>query len=76
MVSGGLAIHKPALAEKVVDRMGAGDAFLAATAPLAWAGAPAEVIALVGNIAGAIKVSKVGNQPITRQEVEAWLNKS
>ena len=62
-----------ALTDKVVDRMGAGDAFLSATAPLAWAGAPPEIIALVGNVAGAIKVGKLGNQPITRAEVDAKL---
>ena len=66
----------PVLSDSVVDRMGAGDAFLAATAPLAWAGAPPEIIALVGNIAGAIKVGKLGNQPIMRSEVDAWLHKT
>lgn len=65
-----------AVADKVVDRMGAGDAFLAATAPLAWIGAPIDVIGTVGNIAGAIKVGKIGNQPVTRKEVEAWLKKA
>ena len=75
VINGEKAIHAPAVADKVVDRMGAGDAFLAVTAPLVWAGAPADVIALVGNIAGAIKVGKVGNQPVTRQEVETWLQK-
>lgn len=73
VLNGGELIRAPAVAEKVVDRMGAGDAFLAATTPLAWSGAPAHVIAEVGNIAGAIKVGKVGNQAITLDEVRAWL---
>lgn len=73
VLNGGDAVRSPAVAKHVVDRMGAGDAFLAATATLAWVGAPAEVIAIVGNIAGAIKVGKVGNQPVTRAEVDRWL---
>ena len=73
VLNGGEVVRAPAVAEHVKDRMGAGDAFLALTTPLAWAGAPAEVIATIGNIAGAIKIGKVGNQPVTRAEVEAWL---
>ena len=64
----------PALAVNVVDRMGAGDAFLAATAPLARLGAPREVIALVGNVAGAIHVGVVGNaKPLDGKEVRQWV---
>lgn len=73
VVNGEKAIRAPAVANRIIDRMGAGDAFLAVTTPLVWAGAPADVVALIGNIAGAIKVGKVGNQPVTRQEVDAWL---
>lgn len=64
----------PAVADKVLDRMGAGDAFLAATAPLAFVGAPAEVIGLAGNIAGALKVREVGNSySLTRKDMERWV---
>lgn len=66
-------VQCPAMADKVVDRMGAGDAFLGATAGLAWAGAPAPVVALVGNVAAAVKIRMVGNEPIKRSEVERWL---
>jgi sugar/nucleoside kinase (ribokinase family) len=52
----------PAIAGQVVDRMGAGDAFLAATAPCVLAGAPVEVAALIGNAAGAQAVATVGNR--------------
>jgi rfaE bifunctional protein nucleotidyltransferase chain/domain len=52
----------PALAGKVVDRVGAGDAFLAIAAPLVCAGAPLEVAAFVGNVAGAQAVATVGHR--------------
>ena len=64
----------PALATKVVDRMGAGDAFLAWTAPLAFLGAPIDIIAFVGNVAGGIQVGIVGNEePVDRQMVNQWV---
>ena len=59
----------PALATKVVDRMGAGDAFLAWTAPLVYLGAPKEVIGLVGSVASAIKVEHIGNESVTKEQV-------
>ena len=73
VINGGAVVWSPAVADKVIDRMGAGDAFLAVTAPLVWAGAPADVVALVGNVAGGIKVGKLGNQPVTRAEIDARL---
>ncbi len=51
----------PALTKRVVDTIGAGDAFFAYAAPLAAMGAPIREIALVGNIAGALKVDIVGH---------------
>jgi bifunctional ADP-heptose synthase (sugar kinase/adenylyltransferase) len=52
----------PALAGKVVDRVGAGDAFLAIAAPLIAAGAPMDLAAFVGNVAGAEAVATVGHR--------------
>ena len=46
--------------------MGAGDAFLAITSPLAKAGMSAEALGFVGNAVGALAVMIVGN----RQAVE------
>ena len=63
----------PPLTDKIIDRMGAGDAFLAYTAPLAKLGAPAEIIALVGSVAAAIKVGMIGNQVIEVATVRQWL---
>ncbi len=52
----------PAFTKTVVDTVGAGDAFLAVTAPLAAAGGAMADIAFVGNAVGAIKVGTVGHR--------------
>ena len=59
----GAAPHQvPALADKVVDTVGAGDAFLAITAPLVAAGGDMRQVGFLGNIAGALKVGIVGHR--------------
>lgn len=62
----------PALATKIVDRLGSGDAFFAATSPLARVGAPTDVIAFVGNIAAGISVGKLGNVATEKEEILKW----
>ena len=52
----------PALATRVVDRVGAGDAVLCATALAATRGAPPEVVAFIGNVVGAEAVTVLGNR--------------
>jgi len=52
----------PIFSDKVVDRVGAGDAFLSVTAPMVAAGIPMEVVGLMGNLVGAFKVSIVCNR--------------
>jgi rfaE bifunctional protein kinase chain/domain len=52
----------PALADQVVDRVGAGDAFLSVASMSLANGAPMEVAGLVGNAAGAQAVTVVGNR--------------
>lgn len=60
-------IQAPALASQVVDRMGAGDAFLAITSLCAATGAPMEVVQFIGNAVGAQAVATVGHrEPIGR----------
>jgi bifunctional ADP-heptose synthase (sugar kinase/adenylyltransferase) len=51
-----------ALTRDVVDGMGAGDAYLAVSAPCAASGLPLDVMALLGSAAGALAVSIVGNR--------------
>ena len=52
----------PAVATKVVDRVGAGDTFLALTALCAVRNAPMDVLGLIGNAAGAQAVATVGHR--------------
>lgn len=61
-VSDATASHIPAFASNGIDTMGAGDAFLAVTAPLIAAGLDLEAAAMVGNVAGAIKVGIIGHR--------------
>ncbi len=64
--------HIPVFSHDVVDTMGAGDAFLAVTAPLVAVGLDLEAAAIVGNAAGAIKCSILGHRrPIGRDELIA-----
>ena len=58
-----LAVHTiPAVARKIVDTVGAGDAFLAVTSPLVAAGTPMNLVGFVGNVVGALQVEIVGNR--------------
>jgi sugar/nucleoside kinase (ribokinase family) len=52
----------PVLSRKVIDAVGAGDAFLAITAPLAAAGVPMDLVGFIGNAVGAQAVLIVGNR--------------
>lgn len=52
----------PAFTSTVVDTVGAGDAFLAITAPLVKAGGRMDVVGFIGNAAGALKVGIVGHR--------------
>lgn len=59
--TGGFA-EVPALASKVEDRVGAGDAVLAVTSLLVAQQAPWDVVGFIGNIAGAQMVADLGNR--------------
>lgn len=61
-------VEVPAFATEVVDRVGAGDAFLAATAPLAFLRAPLDLVGFVGNVAGAEVVASVGHRRHLQRE--------
>ncbi len=52
----------PAFAGHVVDRVGAGDAFLSIASLFAVQGAPMEVVGFIGNVVGAFAVATVGNR--------------
>jgi len=55
-------VEVPVLSREVVDTVGAGDAYLAVTAPCAALGYPPELIGFIGNSVGAIAVRILGNQ--------------
>ena len=64
-----------ALTDKVVDTMGAGDAFLAVTSPYAAIGASMRDLLKIGNAAGAIKVGIVGHRSsVDVETLERYLN--
>ena len=54
--------HVPALSTKVVDRIGAGDAFLALTSLCVGSNIPSPIAAFVGSVAAALDVQTVCNQ--------------
>jgi rfaE bifunctional protein nucleotidyltransferase chain/domain len=58
----GTFLEVPSFTEKVVDRVGAGDAFYSVTSLAAALDAPDEVIAFIGNMAGSLAVEILGNQ--------------
>ncbi len=69
-ISEGIARRIPALTSKVLDTMGAGDAFLSVTAPLSLVASDMEAVAFVGNIVGAIKVGTIGHRaPVDKETV-------
>lgn len=52
----------PIFSKEIVDRVGAGDAFLAVTAPCVAKNVPPELIGFIGNTVGALAVRIVGNR--------------
>jgi rfaE bifunctional protein nucleotidyltransferase chain/domain len=59
---GGIVHTIPALAGRVIDTLGAGDAFLSITAPLVAAGGQLKQVGFIGNVVGALKVEIVGHR--------------
>jgi sugar/nucleoside kinase (ribokinase family) len=55
-------VEVPAFAQKVVDRVGAGDAFFAVTSLAAAQGVKSEVLGFIGNAVGSLAVEIIGNQ--------------
>ena len=60
-VKGGFA-ETPVFSKEVVDRIGAGDAYLAVTSPCVAAGYPNDVVGFIGNAVGALAVRIVCNR--------------
>ena len=52
----------PALTDRAVDRLGAGDAYLAITTPCVARGYPMDMVGFIGNAVGALQVQIIGNK--------------
>jgi bifunctional ADP-heptose synthase (sugar kinase/adenylyltransferase) len=61
-------IEVPALATRVVDRVGAGDAFFAVTSLLVAQNVPWDIVGFVGNLAGAQIVGELGNRKTVNRD--------
>jgi cytidyltransferase-like protein len=57
-------VKTPIFSTRVVDPIGAGDAYLAVTAPCAAAGYPPELLGFIGNCVGGLKVASLGNKEV------------
>jgi bifunctional ADP-heptose synthase (sugar kinase/adenylyltransferase) len=58
----GIRWEVPVFSRAVVDRMGAGDAYLSVTAPCVASGMPMDAVGLLGSAVGALAVGIVGNR--------------
>jgi rfaE bifunctional protein nucleotidyltransferase chain/domain len=68
------AVIVPAFTKRVVDTMGAGDAFFAVTSPLAAVSDDLEAVSFIGNAVGAIKVGILGHRkPVEKAQTLAYI---
>ncbi|KKS97801.1 MAG: cytidyltransferase [Candidatus Gottesmanbacteria bacterium GW2011_GWA2_43_14] len=69
-------LNSPALTDKIVDRVGAGDALFAVTAPCMAKGLENDLTAFIGNVAGALQIQTVGNKkPVEFAEMIKFVNR-
>jgi len=65
----------PIFSTKVIDTVGAGDAFFAFSAPCFAQGLPLDFISFIGNAVGALAVQIVGNKkPVEKYELLEFIN--
>ena len=65
----------PIFSTKVVDTIGAGDAFFAFTAPCFAKGLPLDLVSFIGNAVGALAVQIVGNKkPVEKYELMEFIH--
>jgi len=57
----------PVFSKQIVDRVGAGDAFLSVTSPIVQKGCPLNLVGFIGNAVGALAVLIVGNRNSVEQ---------
>ena len=67
-------IQIPSFAQNVVDRVGAGDAFLSVTSLASVQGIPIEILGFIGNVVGALAVETLGNKKaIDKESVQRYI---
>mgnify|MGYP000993622695 FL=1 len=62
LTADGVYVLVPAFVDKIVDRIGSGDAFFSIASLAAKLGVQPDVLAFLGNVAGCIAVGIVGNK--------------
>lgn len=60
--SAGIMVSAPALAQRIVDKVGAGDSVFAISSLLSFVEAPPKIIGLISNLVAAHEVSQLGHQ--------------
>jgi rfaE bifunctional protein kinase chain/domain/rfaE bifunctional protein nucleotidyltransferase chain/domain len=68
--------YLPALANHAVDPLGCGDALLSAASLALAAGGSVQAAGFLGSIAAALEARRVGNQPITSEDLIAGMAES
>ncbi len=66
--------HIPSFADRIVDRLGCGDAMLSAATLALAAGAPLIHAAYLGNAAAALEIARLGNIPIDVAGLRDWIS--
>lgn len=70
----GTFVSVPSLSSKVVDKVGAGDAFFSLTALASVLGVAEELIGFLGNVAGSLAVESIGNQtPTDKMSIKKYI---
>ncbi|MFQ5461255.1 MAG: PfkB family carbohydrate kinase [Phycisphaerae bacterium] len=62
----------PSFADRIVDRLGCGDALLAAATLALASGATVHQTAYAGNAAAAVEIAAEGNLPVSSRQLLAW----
>jgi rfaE bifunctional protein kinase chain/domain len=69
------AVRTPIFSSKVVDTVGAGDAYFSFTAPCLAMGHPLDLVGFIGNAVGALAVQIVGNRkPVEKHELLEFIH--
>jgi len=70
----GVFVKVPSFTHSVVDRVGAGDAFLSVTSLAAAMGVPEELLGFIGNCMGALACSIMGNkESIDKMQLQKYI---